>query len=468
MLNKSGWRLHRGACGFNNTKRLFTTAQGAPLIDTVGKHTQKLRDNIAVWSEMKDLMVKYNCLSLGEGATNLNPPKFLIDDMIVAMNAGHNQYTRTFGVPVLVNKIAEVYGAKLGRTIEPMTEVLVTQGANGSLMSFINAYCNAGDEVVCFEPMFPMYLDHAEFAGGRVRSVPLKLEDGVWRFDPAALRAALSPLTSKVFVFNSPNNPTGKVFSVDEIQQISDILDECPHVLTLSDEVYDFLTFDGLQHTCFASIGNNWTRTVSIFSGGKLFNATGWKIGWAIGPQKLLHLGGVIANTVFYCFNTPGQHAVAHSLDKTTQAGYTEEGLSFVANTQATFKANRDFLTQAINEMALPWKPVPSQGGYFLLADISECVDLIPDKFKTTHDYEADDGRKPVDKYRLTMPNGNIPRDLAFCRWMAVEKGVVMMPNSFFYATDSPTITDQFVRLAICKDRQSTEAAVARLKAALN
>ena len=182
-------------------------------------------------------------------------------------------------------------------------------------MAFINAFCNEGDEVVSFEPMFALYLDHTQFSGARMHGVPLYLDNNEWKFDPEMLRIALSRPTSKIFVFNSPHNPTGKVFTREEMQLISDILDDFPHVLTLSDEVYEFLTFDGHSHTHFDSVGNNWNRTVSIFSGGKLLNATGWKIGWTIGPEKLIQFGGVIANTVFSCFNTPGQLAVANSLD---------------------------------------------------------------------------------------------------------------------------------------------------------
>ena len=138
-------------------------------------------------------------------------------------------------------------------------------------------------------------------------------------------------------------------------------------------------------------------------------------------------------------------------------------------STRTLFTQNRDYLTKAINEMALPWKPVFCQGGYFLMADITACKDLIPDKFKATHDYEDDDSNCPlVAKNRLNMPDGSVPLDLAFCRWMAVEKGVAMMPNSFFCAADSPTITDKYVRLAICKDHNSTQAATERLKNALN
>ena len=192
---------------------------------------------------------------------------------------------------------------------------------------------------------------------------------------------------------------------------------------------------------------------MSIFSGGKLLNATGWKLGWVIGPERLVYHGGVIANTVFYCHSTPGQVAFSTSLDKAAQPGYNEAGESFIQSTKTLFVSNRDYITQALNEMALPWKPVPCQGGYFIMADITECRDLIPEKYQTTHDYEAVDDPAPVLKNRLNMPTGAIPLDLAFCRWMAVEKGVCMMPNSFFYGADSPTITDSYVRLAICKDR---------------
>ena len=239
-------------------------------------------------------------------------------------------------------------------------------------------------------------------------------------------------------------------------------------MVVFSDEVYEFLTFDGLTHSHFASMGNNWNRTISIFSAGKLLNATGWKVGWAIGPQKLIYHGGIVANTVFYCFNTPGQNAIANSLDKVNLPNYNEAGESFVQSTVSLFISNRDFMTQALNEMDLPWKPVYCEGGYFLMADIRPCRDLIPQKYLTTHDYEEDDGRPLVGKYHLNMPDGSIPLDLAFCRWMAIEKGVCMMPNSFFYPVGSPTICDSYARLAICKDRQSTESAIDRLRNALN
>ena len=118
----------------------MVSADVRPLIETVPKEPKKLKDNIAVWSEMKDLCVKYKALSLGEGAPNIMPPKFLQEDMMSAIESGFNQYTRTFGQPELVRKVAEVYGPLLGREVDPMREVLVSSGAFGALNSFLSAY----------------------------------------------------------------------------------------------------------------------------------------------------------------------------------------------------------------------------------------------------------------------------------------------------------------------------------------
>jgi len=220
-----------------------------------------------------------------------------------------------------------------------MTEVLVTGGANGSLNCFISALCNKGDAVVSFEPMFPMYLDHVEMAGGEHIGVPLTYDGADWVYKKEELRAALSAPNVKVFIMNAPHNPTGKVFTVDEMREISEVVAEFPGVVVLADEVYDFLTFDNHVHTPFASIGNNWERTVSIYSGGKLFNATGWKLGWSIGPAAIIKMGGIISNTVFYTGNTPGQIAMGACLHQ-AYSSYSEMGhtdLTFAETIQADF-----------------------------------------------------------------------------------------------------------------------------------
>jgi len=105
---------------------------------------------------------------------------------------------------------------------------------------------------------------------------------------------------------NSPHNPTGKCYTLEELLSITEILKEFPNCVVLSDEVYDFLTFDGIKHIPFSTIQDNWNKTVTIYSGGKLLNSTGWKIGWAIGPERIINLGGIINNTTSYCTNHPG------------------------------------------------------------------------------------------------------------------------------------------------------------------
>jgi aspartate/methionine/tyrosine aminotransferase len=187
-----------------------------------------------------------------------------------------------------------------------MKQVLSTMGANGGLHCFINGLLDPGHDLVTFEPMFPMYLDHVDLAGGKTRAVPLIVKENKWTFNPEMLYKELSNPAVSVFLFNSPHNPTGKVFSKDEIQLISDILDEFPHIKVISDEVYEMLTFDGVPHHHFATIGNNWNRTVSVFSGGKLFNSTGWKVGWSVGPEEIINLGAIVNSAVYYCVNHPG------------------------------------------------------------------------------------------------------------------------------------------------------------------
>lgn len=360
-----------------------------PKFTAVPKEPRRIKDNSAVWAEFVDLGIKYKAVSLGQGAPDLSPPKFLKDAVTAAMDSGFNQYCRSFGTPQLMTKVADIYGSAMGRKIDPMKEVVGTLGANGGLHCFINGLLDPGKELVTFEPMFPMYLDHIDLAGGKLRSVPLLINDNKWNFNPDQLYDALSQKDVSVFLFNSPHNPTGKVFTLQEMELISDMLDDFPHIKVISDEVYNFLTFDGAKHHYFATVGNNWERTVSIFSGGKLFNCTGWKVGWAVGPQPLIHLGAIMNSAVYYCFNHPGQVGIANCLDKAFSADFKEvagEKISYSEDVRRLFESNRDYLDKSLREMKLPFKPLKTEGGYFLIADISECLHLIPERYLKSHD----------------------------------------------------------------------------------
>jgi len=357
-----------------------------------------------------------------------------------------------------------------------MREVVVTNGANGALNVAINAFVNAGDELLVFEPCFPAYFDHLQLAGGTVKTVPLVVnEDKQFTFDPQALRSALSPQT-KMLVLNTPHNPTGKCFTEAELLQITEVLQDFPDCIVLSDEVYEFLTFDGKEHISFAKLKDNWSRTITVFSGGKLLNATGWKIGWAIGPENIIKLTGIMNNAVCYMTNHPGQLAMAKALEAFDKRGLEGEGsLSFVEQSVRNFAEVRDYLVKEVREMSLPWEPLSCDSGYFLMVEVSKCRPLIPQMYFESHDYDMQDETPATEetkmqKNRLYMPvegegqKRRIPLDLAFARWMGRENGVTMMPNSFFYHAESPYISESYVRLSICKDLAAVKQVCERLR----
>ena len=275
----------------------------------------RIDDNDAIWTEFKELNYKYNCLSLGEGAPGHEPPEFLKEAMIGAIKEGHNQYSRVMGIPEFVTSVAAYYSPKFNREIKPMQEIFVSAGANSALNSIIFALIDpkGGDEVVVFEPCFPMYQNHIQIANGVYKPVPLELKDGLWGFSEDKLREALSPKT-KLLIINNAHNPTGKLYTLDELNAITRVLADYPHVIVLSDDVYEYLTYDGKKSTLFASIGENFNRTISVFSGGKIFSATGWKIGWGIGPADIVGAAYGISATNIQCINAPAQVAMGRSL----------------------------------------------------------------------------------------------------------------------------------------------------------
>jgi aspartate/methionine/tyrosine aminotransferase len=266
-----------------------------------------------------------------------------------------------------------------------------------------------------------------------------------------------------VLILNNAQNPTGKVFTVDEMKQIADILKEHPQIIVISDEVYDFLVFDDVKFVRFASIGDNYNKSVTVYSGGKLFNATGWKVGWAIGPAEIMKQVGLHAYATLYCSNTPIQVAMSKSLDKTLIPGY-KDGLSYEATICKDFQDVRDLFIEELKKFDIPIKILPCQSGYFVMMDISECKSSIPEKFTSSHDFEdLKEGETGINKNRYFMEDGRVPLDLAFCRWMAVTRSVVMMPCSLFYHKTSLIKDDNYVRVAICMGQDTSVKAINRL-----
>ena len=234
-----------------------------------------------------------------------------------AVKEGHNQYTFSNGHPIARKLITELYSEQFKRTLDPEKEILITNGGLYSLHCLLHSLVSdENDEVIFLKPMFPLYLGQGKLSRGTMRFVPFKLdENNEWQLDWKILRETLNDKT-RVIVLNTPHNPTGKVFTLEELTEISNILEEFPHVYVISDEVYSFLTFDGHEHHCFANIGDNWKKTATIISGGKIFWCTGWKVGWTIGPADMIKQATIIWDASISCHNVPGQVAMARSLKR--------------------------------------------------------------------------------------------------------------------------------------------------------
>lgn len=275
----------------------------------------------------------------------MSPPEFLTEALKTAVETNmNNHYTAVQGHPALREKIANVYSREYfnGRPLNMNSDVLITNGAIGAIYAVIMNCVGAGDEVIMFEPYYTQYVNHIEFAGANIVTAPMSTNDkGEWSFDFDHFESVLNE-KSKLLIITNPHNPTGKIFTKEEIARLSAILEKWPQVTVLSDDVYCHLAFDGREHVSFANYSEtNWNKTVNIFSAGKLLNCTGWKIGWAIGPKTLIQQAFAVHEASSFNTNVPGQVAIANCLDEAFEKEYKGHKNYFVY-TQHVFQQGRD------------------------------------------------------------------------------------------------------------------------------
>ena len=411
-------------------------------------------DAPTVWQEFTPLSVKMKSVNLGQGFPDWASPEFVKEALKVATGADHNQYARSAGDPVLVEALATHYSPLVGRKIDPLTEITVSVGATEALYALLQAIINEGDEVVVLEPAFDTYPAQVQMAGGVCRFVPLTCDfkanggaptDGVkssWRLDMDQLESAITKKT-KLLLLNTPHNPTGKVFTQEELLKISQILQRHPHVTAVCDEVYEKLVYDNRQHVRLASLPGMWDRTVTISSCGKTFSCTGWKVGWAYGPTSLIKPIILANQWIQYCVSTPTQRAVASVLDESNKPynGF-KTYYEFVCT---EYQRKRDDLASSLREGKL--NPVVPEGGFFIIADTSA--------FRPDAKYANQPG-----------PNGEVPvsRDWAFARWLTSEVGVTPIPPSAFYRKETAHLASNLARFAFCKTDPALAEAKNRLR----
>ncbi|GIG60452.1 aminotransferase [Longispora fulva] len=368
-----------------------------------------------IFAEMSALAARTGAVNLGQGFPDTDGPAEMLEAARAAILGGHNQYPPGPGIPALRSAIADHQRRFWGLEYDPDGEVLVTAGATEAIAATILGLCEAGDEVICFEPYYDSYAASVALAAAVRRPVTLRPDaDGGYAFDPEELRAAFTPRT-RLVLLNSPHNPTGKVFTRAELALIAQLCVE-HDVVAVCDEVYEHLVFDG-EHLPLAGFPGMRDRTLQISSAGKTFSCTGWKVGWVCGPARLVSAALRVKQFLTFVNAGPFQPAVAVALALPDAYfhGFREE-----------LRAKRDTLSDGLRKAGFDVRR--AEGTYFVTADIT--------------------GLGGVD-------------GVEFCRALPERSGVVAVPTQVFY--DDVDAGRRLVRFAFCKRPEVLAEAVSRL-----
>lgn len=426
-----------------------------------------------VFSEFTQLATKLGSVNLGQGFPDFPVAKFIKDiaaSVISSDNPLLNQYSRSLGHPALVKALAEHYNSSSGSStttriqnhqIDPMSEICVTTGATEATFAALQAFVNAGDEVIVFDPAYDAYKPQTLMAGGSTVHIPLVAtrsepridsatgkpyyESSDYSYDLQQFKNAITPRT-KVVIINTTHNPTGKVFTRRELQQIVDVVKQHPQIVMFDDAVYEELIYDEFDSSVskddvpckLADLA--WDQTVSLGSAGKTFSITGWKIGWAIGPQHLIKPISMAHQWIPFCVSTPLQEATAQILKAAAEN-------NFYAELRSTMRSKRDRLFNQLLEAGLT--PIKPSSGYFVVAADTSSVFGKQKLQQAIDDYSA--GRvkdKP---------------DAAFAKFLSHEIKVTPIPPSAFYKDESWKLAAAHSRFAFCKKDESIDEAVKRL-----
>ncbi|MEU4544573.1 pyridoxal phosphate-dependent aminotransferase [Nonomuraea dietziae] len=369
-----------------------------------------------IFAEMSALAVRTGSINLGQGFPDTDGPASMLDRAVEAIRSGVNQYPPGPGLPQLRQAVSEHRRLHYGLDYDPDGEVLVTVGATEAIAATVLALCEQGDEVIAFEPYYDSYTASIALAGARLAAVTLRPKEGRFTFDPDELRAAVTPRTRAILV-NSPHNPTGTVFTPEELAVIAEVCQE-RDLIAITDEVYEHLTFDGVAHVPLATLPGMRERTVMISSAGKTFSVTGWKTGWVCAPPELTRAAQTVKQFLTFTVGGPWQLAVAHGL---------REELGWVAELRAALQSKRDRLMSGLSGAG--FEVLKPSGTYFVQTDI-----------------------RP-----LGFTDG-----LELTRRLPELAGVVAIPTQVFY--DHPERGRHFVRFAFCKKDEVIDEAVTRLK----
>jgi len=373
----------------------------------------------SVIREMTRQAMLYGAVNLAQGFPDFSAPAEIKRAAQEAVAADVNQYAITWGAKSLRNAIARQMQEWQGIPVDPETQITVCCGSTEAMISTLLAVCNQGDEVVIFEPFYENYGPDAVLSGAKpvfVKLRPPTTADGEWTFDERELRAAFHHQT-KAVILNTPNNPTGKVFTRAELELIRDLCVEF-NVLAITDEIYEHILYDGTQHISMAGLEGMSERTVTINGLSKSYSVTGWRVGWAVGPPAITDAIRKVHDFLTVGAPAPLQEAGAVALG--LPATYYEK----LAN---GYRARRDRLIPALT--AVGFRCFRPRGAYYVMTDISTF---------------------------------GFADDVAFTKYLVKEIGVAAVPGSSFY--NDPRDGAKQVRFAFCKRDETLDEAGKRLR----
>ena len=366
----------------------------------------------SVIREMTRRSAIHGGINLAQGFPNFAAPQAIKDAAKRAIDADINQYAITWGAKSLRDALSRTYEELYGMTVDPETMLTVTCGATEAMISTLLALVDPGDEVIVLEPFYENYGPDADIAGARPVYVSLRPPDNV--FDRDELRKAFGPRT-KAIIVNTPNNPTGRVFTRDELTFIASLCIE-HDVVAVTDEIYEHIRYEG-EHIPMATLPGMAERTVTISGASKTFSVTGWRVGWIVAPPELTEGIRKVHDFVTVGAPAPLQEAVAAGLAL---------GRPYYDSLSAEYRKRRDLLVPALE--AAGFAPRKPEGAYYVLCDITP--------------FGFDD-------------------DTAFARWLVSEVGVAGVPGSSFYS--EPALGKHLIRFTFCKTHDVLTAAAERL-----
>ena len=365
-----------------------------------------------IFTVMSGLALEKNAVNLGQGFPDFNCDPHLVDVVTDAMKRGLNQYPPMTGVPVLREAVGSKIIALHARHYDPVSEITITAGATQAIITIILAVVHPGDEVIALEPCYDSYVPNIELAGGVTVRVPLT--PGTFRPDFDKISAAITAKTRAILI-NSPHNPSGTVWTREDMLKLQEILTPT-NVLLISDEVYEHMVFDGQSHESAARFPGLAERAFIVSSFGKTYHVTGWKVGYVAAPVALTSEFRKVHQFNVFTVNTPVQYGLAT---------YMEDPKPYL-DLSAFYQRKRDLFREGLK--GSKFKLLPSEGTYFQCVDISNVSDLS---------------------------------EFDFCKWLTSEIGVAAIPLSAFYGD---SFDQRVVRFCFAKKDETLYAALERLK----